>query len=132
VFVPISSTKTNRLASTCSATITLQAHLKNSSRSSAPIVRFLREAQPPHTTPDGGVARGRARYALQKAASLADGGAWALLYVLFEEDSSCGDLLAEIFGIGSHASMIAYGSTFMLTAVKGHGSPEAGDSTLES
>jgi hypothetical protein len=26
-------------------------------------------------------------------------------------------LLAQIFGIGSHSSMIAYGSTFMLTAV---------------
>jgi hypothetical protein len=44
--VPISSTKTHRLASTCTATITLQAHLENSSRSSAPIVRFLREVQP--------------------------------------------------------------------------------------
>ncbi len=27
-------------------------------------------------------------------------------------------LLAQIFGIGSHASMIAYRSTFMLTAVR--------------
>jgi hypothetical protein len=41
VFVPISSTKTSRLASTCSATITLKAALKNSSRSSAPTVRFF-------------------------------------------------------------------------------------------
>jgi len=105
---------------------------------------------------------------LQKAASLADGGAWALLYILFEEDcgflvclagssgalsgfkrasfsshprvaldrgeayveeasylsfghtplSNSGDyLLAEVFGVGSHLSMIAYGSNFMLIAV---------------
>jgi hypothetical protein len=106
---------------------------------------------------------------LQKAASLRDGGAWALLYVLFEknlgflvclagssralsglerfslasdpsvaldrgkahiEQASClgfghtpllygGDyLLAEVFGIGSHPPMIAYGSNFMLNAVE--------------
>jgi len=104
---------------------------------------------------------------LQEATSLADGGSWTLLNVLFEEDSgffvhlagssraffgregasladgpsvsldrgeahvegaSClslghtplysGDyLLAQIFGIGSHSSMIAYRSTFMLIAV---------------
>ncbi len=41
VFVPISSTKTSRLASTCSATITLQAALKNSSRSVAPSDLFF-------------------------------------------------------------------------------------------
>ena len=41
VFVPISSTKTSRSVSTRSATITLQAALENSSRSSAPTVRFF-------------------------------------------------------------------------------------------
>ena len=48
MFVPISSTKISPLASTCSATITLQVALKNSSRSSAPTLRFLREAKPLH------------------------------------------------------------------------------------
>jgi hypothetical protein len=87
VLVPISSTNTNRLGSSSFAIVTFQAHLKNSSRSSAPIVRFLREAQPLHQPPDGGVAKGRVSYVLQEAASLRDGGAWALLYVLFEENS---------------------------------------------
>src|SRR5688572_1892546 len=45
VFVPISSTKSSRSVSTCSATITLQAHLKNSSRSSAPRLRFFERNQ---------------------------------------------------------------------------------------
>jgi hypothetical protein len=104
---------------------------------------------------------------LQEATSLADGGTWTLLYVLFEKElgflvnlagpsralfrlkgvsltdpSSValhrgeahvegasrlgfghtplygGDyLLAEVFGVGSHTSMIAYRSGFMLTAV---------------
>ena len=86
MLVPISSTKTSRWASSCSATITLQAALKNSSRSSAPTLRFLREAHPLHKAPYGGVAQIRSRYVLQKAASLADGGAWALLYILFEKE----------------------------------------------
>jgi hypothetical protein len=42
MFAPISSTKTNRLGSTLSDTITLQeAALRNSSRSSAPTLRFF-------------------------------------------------------------------------------------------
>ena len=87
VLVAISSTNTNRLGSSSFAIVTFQAHLKNSSRSSAPTLRFLREAHPLHRAPYGGVAKGRASYVLQEAASLRDGGAWALLYVLFEEDS---------------------------------------------
>jgi hypothetical protein len=67
VFIPISSTKTNRLASTCSATITLQLALKNSSRSSAPTVRFLREAHPLHKAPYGGVAEGGGRLCAPKS-----------------------------------------------------------------
>jgi hypothetical protein len=87
VFVPISSTKTSRPGSTCSATITLQAALSHSSRSGAPTVRFLGEAKPLHQPPYGRVAHIRSRYVLQKAASFADGGARALLYVLFEKGS---------------------------------------------
>ena len=65
MFVPISSTKISRLASTCSATITFEAALKNSSRSSAPTVSvFLREAHPLHKAPYGGVAKGRGAYVL--------------------------------------------------------------------
>jgi hypothetical protein len=60
MFVPISSTKTSRLASTCSATITRQAALCHSSRSSAPTLRFLGKAKPLHKAPYGGVAKGRA------------------------------------------------------------------------
>ena len=41
VFAPISSTKTNRSGSTLCETITLQAALRNSSRSSAPTLRFF-------------------------------------------------------------------------------------------
>jgi hypothetical protein len=41
MFAPISSTKTNSSGSTLSETITLQAALQNSSRSSAPTVRFF-------------------------------------------------------------------------------------------
>jgi hypothetical protein len=41
VLVPISSTNTNRLGSSSFAIVTFQAHLKNSSRSSSPIVRFF-------------------------------------------------------------------------------------------
>src|SRR3712207_3086558 len=82
MFVPISSTKTNRRASSDRTTITLQAALCHSSRSSAPIVRFLREAQPLHQPPYGRVAQLCSRYVLQEAASLADGGGRALLYVL--------------------------------------------------
>ena len=41
VLVPISSTKTNRFGSTLSETISLQAALKNSSRSTAPTLRFF-------------------------------------------------------------------------------------------
>ena len=86
MFVPISSTKISRWASTCSATITFQAALKNSSRSSAPTVSvFLGEAHPLHKAPYGGVAKGRGGYVLQEAASLADGGSWALLYILLQE-----------------------------------------------
>ena len=105
---------------------------------------------------------------LQEVTSLADGGSWTLLYILFEKDSSflvclawssralsglkraslsshprvalnrgeayieqarrlsfghtslygSNYLLAEIFGVGSHPLMIAYGSNFMLTAVE--------------
>ena len=40
-FAPISSTKTNRWGSSLSETITLQAALRNSSRSSAPTPRFF-------------------------------------------------------------------------------------------
>src|SRR5215212_1203107 len=137
---------------------------------------FLREAKPLHQPPYGGVAHIRSRYVLQKATSFADGGARALLYVLFEKGSgflvrlggpsgalfgregvSLSDppsvsldrgeahvegagslsfghaslygsdyLLAEVFGIGSHPSMIAYGSNFMLTAVETHFFVEAG------
>jgi hypothetical protein len=83
VFVPISSTKTSRLASTCSATITLQAHLKNSSRFRAPSLSvFLREAQPLHKAPYGRVAQIFSGYVLKEATSLNDGGSWALLHVL--------------------------------------------------
>ena len=95
MFVPISSTKTSRSGSTCSATITLQADLKNSSRSSAPTVRFLREAKPLHQPPYGGVAHIRPRHVLQKAASFAGGGAWALHYILFEKGSG---FLARLAG----------------------------------
>jgi hypothetical protein len=66
---------------------TFQAALKNASRSSAPTVRFFGEAQPLHQPPYGGVAKGRGGYVLQEVTSLADGGAWTLLYVLFEKDS---------------------------------------------
>src|SRR5215213_11944597 len=79
VLVPISSTKTNRLGSSSFAIVTFQAHLKNSSRSSAPIVRFFERSHPLHTAPYGGVAKGRVSYVLHEAASLRDGGAWALL-----------------------------------------------------
>jgi hypothetical protein len=52
VFVPISSTKSSCSVSTCSATITLQAALKNSSRSPAPPYSvFLGEAHPLHQPP---------------------------------------------------------------------------------
>src|SRR3712207_6794161 len=37
--------------------------------------------------PYGGIAKGRGGYVLQEATSLADGGAWALLYIPFEKDS---------------------------------------------
>jgi len=47
---------------------------------------FLGEAQPFYMAPYGGVAKGRACPALQEATSLADGGAWAFLYVLFEKE----------------------------------------------
>ena len=87
MFEPISSTKTSRSVSTCSATITFQAHLKNSSRSSAPTLRFFeRSLEPLHQPPDGGIAKGRGGYVLQEVTSLADGGTWTLLYVLFEKD----------------------------------------------
>src|ERR671911_603548 len=46
MFVPISSTNTSRRASRVPATITFQAALRHSSRSSAPTVRFLAEAHP--------------------------------------------------------------------------------------
>ena len=87
MFVPISSTNTSRRASSEWSTITFQAALFHSSRFSAPTVRFLRETQPLHKAPDGGIAMGRGGYVLQEAASLADGGTWTLLYVLFEKDS---------------------------------------------
>jgi hypothetical protein len=41
VLVPISSTKTSRFGSVSRATITLQAALSHSSRSSAPTLRFF-------------------------------------------------------------------------------------------
>jgi hypothetical protein len=71
VFAPIfSSTKTNRFGFTLSETITLQAPLRNSSRSSSALtgVRFLTEAHSPQEPPDGGVALKalRARCALQE------------------------------------------------------------------
>jgi hypothetical protein len=84
--VPLSSTKTSRSGSTRSATITLQAALENSSRSSAPTSVFSGEAQPLHEAPYGGVAESRARYVLQEAASLADGDGRALFYVLSEKE----------------------------------------------
>jgi hypothetical protein len=53
-----------------------------------PLSVFLGEAHPLHQPPYSGVAKGSARYVLQEATSLADGGSWTLLYILFEEDSS--------------------------------------------
>ncbi len=86
MFVPISSTNTSRSVSTFSVTITFQAALKNSSRSSAPILRFLGEDHPLHQSPHGRVAEGRGGYVLQEAAPLKDGRDRALLYVLLEQD----------------------------------------------
>ena len=57
MLVPISSTKTNRLGSTFPETISLQASLKNSSRSTAPTLRFLAEAESLEKPPDGGVTQ---------------------------------------------------------------------------
>jgi hypothetical protein len=84
VCVPISSTKISRSGSTRSATITFQAYLKNSPRSSAPTVRFLGGAEPLHQPPYGRVAKALAGYVFQKAASLRDGRGRALLHVLQE------------------------------------------------
>src|SRR5215213_3298103 len=47
---------------------------------------FLRVTQPLHQPPYGGVAKGRAGYVLQKAASLSDGGGRTFLYIPFEEE----------------------------------------------
>src|SRR5215213_6029970 len=47
---------------------------------------FLGETQPLHEAPYGGVAENRARYMLQEATSLADGGGRALFYVLSEKE----------------------------------------------
>src|SRR5919112_5956659 len=48
---------------------------------------FLGETQPLHEAPYGGVAECRARYVLQEAPPLADGGGRALFYVLLEKES---------------------------------------------
>ena len=85
VLVPISSTKTNRWASSFSAIIACQAALSHSSRSSAPTLLFSAEAHPLEQPPDGGVAQDLARGALQEASSLRDGSGRALLDVLFEK-----------------------------------------------
>ena len=82
MFMPISSTNTTHRASRVPATITFQAALRNSSRSSAPRLLFF-ERSPSSSL--GALQwsryKGRARYVLQETTSLADGGGGALLYV---------------------------------------------------
>jgi hypothetical protein len=168
MFVPISSTNTSRRASSGWTTITLQAALSHSSRSSAPTVRFFERSPSsssvalrwscsypfrlcalgsdvfgrwwqlgaPLHPPLGALGLSLVYYAGspralfgREGASLSDTPSVSLdRREAHVEGASClsfghtplysGDyLLAQIFGIGSHSSMIAYGSTFMLTAV---------------
>jgi hypothetical protein len=83
---------------------------------------FLREAQPPHQPPDGGVAQICSRYVLKEATSLADGGAWALLYVLLEEGLSFFVCLAESSGapIGGEGISLSDGPSVSLDRGKAH------------
>jgi hypothetical protein len=83
--VPISSTKTNHFGSTSLVTVTLQAALSHSPRSTAPTVRFLAEAKLLEQPPYGRVTEGDAGDARQEAASFGDGGRRALFHVLFEQ-----------------------------------------------
>ena len=85
VSVPLSSTNTNRWASIPPATITLKAHLKNSSRSIAPIVLFSTEVHPLQESPDGGLAEGLARDAPHEEASFGVGGRRTILRVRVQE-----------------------------------------------
>jgi hypothetical protein len=86
MFVPISSTNTTRRASSGWATITLQADLSHSSRSSAPTVRFFGRSRAASLA----ALRWSRSYTLRLCApesytSLVDGGAWALLHILLQE-----------------------------------------------
>lgn len=65
--------------------MTLQAALKNSSRSSAPTVRFLAKLQPLQEPPNGRITEGLTREAFQEHPSLTNGGRGALIYILLEK-----------------------------------------------
>lgn len=64
VFGPISSTNTNRLASSPLATISFQAAFNHWAHPTTPIVHFLAEAESLPQPPEGEVAKGRADYVL--------------------------------------------------------------------
>jgi hypothetical protein len=85
VFVPISSTNTRERASSVPATVTLQAALRHSSRSSAPTVVFSRVAPPLEEPPQGHVAKALASELLQEAAPFSNGDRESCAYVLLEE-----------------------------------------------
>lgn len=81
-----STTKTNLFGSTLPETSALQAALKNSSRSTAPALHSLAEAESLEKPPEYvGFAQSLARKLLQQATSLKDGGRRALLHVVLEQ-----------------------------------------------
>jgi hypothetical protein len=84
MFAPISSsTNTSRSRAISPATVTLQATLWNSSRSTAPTVVFLREAKPLQQALYRRNAQRSARHCLQKLAPVAYGSRGAFSYILF-------------------------------------------------
>ena len=84
MLVEHASTNTKRLACVLPATITLQAALRNSSRSAAPNDLFSAPSKPLDRSGDRRLAYLRPDGSLQKAAPLAKGKRWSFLQVAFQ------------------------------------------------
>src|SRR5919107_5981157 len=85
VCVPHSSTKTSLSGSTAAATVTLQAALKNSSRSVAERPLFPGGAQAGYGATHGGAAYREPPHELHVVAAISEGGKGALFLVLLQE-----------------------------------------------
>jgi hypothetical protein len=84
VLVEHASTNTKRLTCVLPATITLQAALRNSSRSVAPNDLFSAPSKPLDSSGDRRLAYLRPDDSLQKAEPLAKGKRWSFLQVAFQ------------------------------------------------